>query len=287
MQARRSGQKLRTAHGVMRDSQAARVPRPTRDDQVTMSVRRRQRLTTGGLRMSPHSLCAWVGPSRLSGRSPRVATRHERMVPDWMLTARAHTSFKASSMSRLHHAHICIASRFTGLGLGLAMLIAIAPATSLAQKDAPARNGRFTVVWKPAPTEGPVRISGEAKGILVIATHSDSAIIRIEMTQRADGQPSSTVQTFPGQWRGDTLVFTQTVESQVNADGQQMPMTAYSDWRVLIVGDELRGTVALHLPGISLDVPPFVVTGRRESSREAVPQQETASPPFRKDLPKV
>jgi hypothetical protein len=167
------------------------------------------------------------------------------------------------------------------------MLIASAPAASFAQDGAPARNGRFTVTWKPAGGDGPIRIRGEAKGILQVATHGDSATVRLEMTQRADGQPSNTVQSFPGRWRGDTLLFTQTVESHVNAAGQQMPMTAYSDWRVLIVGDALRGTVFMHMSGMNIDIPPLVVVGRRESARETVPQQETASPPFRQGLPKV
>lgn len=144
-------------------------------------------------------------------------------------------------------------------------------------QEAPARNGRFTVAWKPAEGDGPVRIRGEAKGTLQVSTHGDSATIRIEMTQRADGQPSNTVQSFPGKWRGDTLLFTQTVESQVNAAGQQMPMTAYSDWRVLIVGDELRGTVFMHMSGMNIDIPPLVVAGRREMPKNETPQPAAAN----------
>jgi len=54
-------------------------------------------------------------------------------------------------------------------------------------------------------------------------------------------------------------------------------MTAYSDWRVLIAGDELRGTLFMHLPGINIDVPPFVVSGRREPPRYEAPQPAAAN----------
>lgn len=158
------------------------------------------------------------------------------------------------------------------LVLSIALLTGIC-STNLIAQDEPARNGRFTVTWKAAGGDGPIRIRGEAKGILQVATQGDSATIRLEMTQRADGQPSNTVQSIAGKWRGDTLQFTQTVESQVNAAGQQMPMTAYSDWRVLIVGDELRGTVFMHKSGMNIDIPPLVVAGRRE-----VPPSETPQP---------
>jgi hypothetical protein len=138
-------------------------------------------------------------------------------------------------------------------------------------------SGRFQVQWKPESSDGPVRIRGEAKAMLEVIAHGDSTSVRLEMTQRADGQPSNDVQTFPAQWRGDTLVFTQTVNSQVNAAGQLMPMTAYSDWRVLIAGDELRGTLFMHLPGISIDIPPFAVSGRREPPRNEVSQPAAAN----------
>lgn len=177
-------------------------------------------------------------------------------------------------MPRRSPANLPAAARL--LQLVLVVLTGIAPSPIRAQ-EAPARNGRFTVTWKPAGGDGPIRIRGEAKGILQVATQGDSATVRLEMTQRADGQPSNTVQSIAGKWRGDTLLFTQTVESQVNAAGQQMPMTAYSDWRVLIVGDELRGTVFMHMSGMNIDIPPLVVAGRRELPLYETPQPAAAN----------
>jgi len=156
-------------------------------------------------------------------------------------------------------------------------LVDAAGPRALQAQNVPLRSGRFHVQWKPENPDGPVRMRSEAKAVLEVIAQGDSTSVRLEMTQRADGQPSNDVQTFPAQWRGDTLVFTQTVNSQVSAAGQQMPMTAYSDWRVLIAGDELRGTLFMHLPGISIDVPPFVVSGRREPPRQETPQPAAAN----------
>ncbi|WP_291156849.1 hypothetical protein [Gemmatimonas sp. UBA7669] len=174
---------------------------------------------------------------------------------------------------------IPIFNRFfpSGLLLYTVTLLGGAAPYTLRAQDGGQRSGRFQVQWKPESSDGPVRIRGEAKAVLEVIAQGDSTSVRLEMTQRADGQPSSEVHSFPAQWQGDTLVFTQTVNSQVSAAGQQMPMTAYSDWRVLITGDELRGTLFMHLPGISIDVPPFVVSGRREAPRFERPQPAAAN----------
>ncbi|MBL0937792.1 MAG: hypothetical protein IBJ03_02795 [Gemmatimonadaceae bacterium] len=151
------------------------------------------------------------------------------------------------------------AVRFTAL-FGVAVMT-LSPRDASAQSTS--RNGTFNMEWSPEANDGSIRLSGAAKGNLRVESRGDSARVRLELTQRPDGQPESTVHDLVGSWQGDTLTFVQPLSPQVQAGGQSTSMSGHSAWRIVVNGDAVTGTMQMQLDQMNIAIPRMLITGKR------------------------